>query len=49
MISWNDVAQYAGVFFSLVISAFGVPIPEEIPIITGGVLVGKEWNCGYRS
>jgi len=44
MISWNDFAQYAGVFFSLVISAFGVPIPEEIPIITSGVLVGKEWN-----
>jgi membrane protein DedA with SNARE-associated domain len=41
---WDDFRQYAGVFLALVISAFGVPIPEELPIITGGVLVGKEWD-----
>lgn len=41
---WDDFWQYVGVFGALVISAFGVPIPEEVPIITGGVLVGKEWD-----
>jgi membrane protein DedA with SNARE-associated domain len=44
MMPWDDFKQYAGVFIALVISAFGVPIPEELPIITGGVLVGKEWD-----
>jgi len=43
MIPWEDIWQYVGVFTALVISAFGVPIPEEVPIITAGVLVGKEW------
>jgi membrane protein DedA with SNARE-associated domain len=44
MMPWHDIGQYAGVFFALVISAFGVPIPEELPIVTAGVLVGKEWD-----
>jgi membrane protein DedA with SNARE-associated domain len=44
MMPWSDIGKYLGVFFTLVVSAFGVPIPEEVPIITGGVLVGKEWN-----
>lgn len=44
MIRWDDIGQYIGVFVALVISAFGFPIPEEIPIITAGVLVGKEWD-----
>jgi len=43
MIPWNDIWQYIGVFTALVISAVGVPIPEELPIVTGGVLVGREW------
>jgi membrane protein DedA with SNARE-associated domain len=44
MMPWGDFKKYAGVFIALVISAFGVPIPEELPIITGGVLVGREWD-----
>ncbi len=44
MMPWDDFYKYVGVFTALVISAFGVPIPEELPIITGGVLVGKEWD-----
>ena len=44
MIPWDDFLQYVGVFTSLVISALGVPIPEEVPIVTGGVLVGREWE-----
>jgi membrane protein DedA with SNARE-associated domain len=41
--TWMDAAelwQYIGVFTALTISALGVPIPEEVPIITAGVLVG---------
>lgn len=44
MISSADFWQYAGIFGALVAAAFGAPIPEEIPIATGGVLVGREWN-----
>src|SRR6476661_10394756 len=36
--------KYAGVFGALVAAGFGAPIPEEIPIATGGVLVGRDWN-----
>lgn len=39
-----DFWQYAGVFIALVVSAFGAPIPEELPIATGGVLVGQGWG-----
>lgn len=43
MISSADFWQYAGVFFALVGAAFGAPIPEEIPIATGGVLVSQAY------
>jgi len=36
--------KYAAVFGALVAAGFGAPIPEEIPIATGGVLVGRDWN-----
>ena len=41
MISSDDFWQYAGVFGALVAAGFGAPIPEEIPIATGGILVGR--------
>lgn len=44
MISHEDFLQYVGVFSALVAAAFGAPIPEELPIATGGVLVGRDWN-----
>jgi membrane protein DedA with SNARE-associated domain len=44
MMSIDDFWQYFGVFAALVVSAFGAPIPEEIPIATGGVLVGRIWE-----
>jgi membrane protein DedA with SNARE-associated domain len=44
MIPWDDILSYVFVFGALVISAFGAPIPEEIPIVGAGVLVGKQWN-----
>lgn len=31
---------YIGVFLALVAAGFGVPIPEELPVITAGVLCG---------
>lgn len=31
---------YAAVFFVLVICGFGVPIPEDITLVTGGVIAG---------
>ncbi len=44
MIPWDDIWSYVLVFGALVISAFGAPIPEEVPIIGAGVLVGHQWN-----
>jgi len=33
---------YLGVFLALIASGFGFPMPEELPIITAGILVGHE-------
>jgi membrane protein DedA with SNARE-associated domain len=33
--------HYFGVFIALVAAGVGFPIPEEIPVVTGGVLVGN--------
>jgi membrane protein DedA with SNARE-associated domain len=44
MVSADEFWKYFGVFGALVAAAFGAPIPEEIPIATGGVLVGRDWN-----
>jgi membrane protein DedA with SNARE-associated domain len=33
--------HYFGVFIALVAAGVGFPIPEEIPVVTGGVLVGQ--------
>jgi len=41
---YQDFLQYAGVFGTLVAAAFGLPVPEELPIATGGVLVGRAWE-----
>lgn len=44
MMSTADFWQYASVFGALVAAAFGAPIPEELPIASGGVMVGRAWN-----
>ena len=44
MLSASDFWSYAGVFGSLVAAAFGAPIPEEIPIATGGLLVSQAFE-----
>jgi len=41
---WEDALTYGGIFFTLVIAAFGFPIPEELPIVTAGVLVGHAYD-----
>jgi membrane protein DedA with SNARE-associated domain len=44
VITSADFWQYLGVFGALLAAGFGAPIPEEIPIATGGVMVGREWS-----
>lgn len=36
--------KYGGVFFTIVATGLGFPLPEEIPIVTGGVMVGHDAN-----
>lgn len=33
---------YVGVFAALIAAGFGFPIPEELPVLTAGILVGHE-------
>jgi membrane protein DedA with SNARE-associated domain len=33
---------YLGIFLALVAAGFGFPIPEEIPVVTAGVMVGHQ-------
>lgn len=35
---------YAAVFFVLVICGFGVPIPEDLTLVTGGVISGMDYT-----
>ena len=44
MFGADDFWKYVAVFGALVAAGFGGSIPEEIPIATGGVLVGRDWN-----
>src|SRR5207237_248365 len=41
VLSITALYHYFGVFIALVAAGVGFPIPEEIPVITGGVLVGN--------
>lgn len=40
MLRWAEVLSYLGVFGFLVAAGFGFPMPEELPIVGGGALVG---------
>jgi membrane protein DedA with SNARE-associated domain len=40
-LSWEELTAYAGVFAALVAAGLGFPIPEEVPIVAGGVLAGQ--------
>ncbi|HEV3437379.1 MAG TPA: DedA family protein [Gemmata sp.] len=37
-----DEYGYLGVFVALIAAGFGFPIPEELPVLTAGILVGHE-------
>ena len=41
MLTTSALYHYFGVFVALVAAGVGFPIPEEIPVVTGGVLVGQ--------
>lgn len=36
------VSKYGGVLLTLVLAGFGLPVPEEIPIVTAGAMVGHD-------
>jgi membrane protein DedA with SNARE-associated domain len=38
------LSKYGGVLAALVLAGFGAPIPEEIPIVTAGAMVGHDAN-----
>ncbi len=38
---WDEYG-YQGVFLALLAAGFGFPIPEELPVLTAGVMVGHE-------
>lgn len=42
MLDQFDQYGYQGIFLALLASGMGVPIPEELPVITAGILVGHE-------
>lgn len=42
MLEHFDQYGYIGVFVALLAAGFGFPIPEELPVITAGIMVGHE-------
>lgn len=42
MLKYLDEAGYLGIFLTLIASGLGFPIPEELPVVTAGVLVGHD-------
>jgi membrane protein DedA with SNARE-associated domain len=38
---WEEIVSYLVVFAGLLAAGFGLPIPEEAPIVTAGILVGR--------
>jgi membrane protein DedA with SNARE-associated domain len=42
MLEHFDQYGYLGVFLALLASGLGFPIPEELPVITAGIMVGHE-------
>lgn len=42
LFEWISKWGYEGVFLALLGAGFGVPIPEEVPVLCAGVLVGHE-------
>ena len=42
MLEHFDQYGYLGIFLALLASGMGLPIPEELPVIMAGILVGHE-------
>ena len=42
MLSSVPISKYAGIAIVLIAAGFGFPIPEEIPIVTAGAMVGHD-------
>ncbi|MGL6074317.1 MAG: DedA family protein [Fimbriiglobus sp.] len=42
MFDWVTLTKYGGVASALILSGFGAPIPEEVPIVTAGAMVGHD-------
>jgi membrane protein DedA with SNARE-associated domain len=42
MFDWVTLTKYGGVAGALILSGFGAPIPEEVPIVTAGAMVGHD-------
>lgn len=42
MFDWVEFGKYAGVVATLIATGFGLPIPEELPIVTAGAMVGHD-------
>ena len=47
MLEHFDQYGYVGVFAALLAAGFGFPIPEELPVLTAGILVGHEDTSLY--
>lgn len=41
--------KYFGVWGTIIASGFGLPVPEEIPVVTGGVLVGESHQVAVEA
>jgi len=48
VVSTSELYVYVGTFLAIVASGLGFPIPEEIPIVTGGVLAGQYAEIPYH-
>ena len=46
MLSSVPISKYAGIALVLIAAGFGFPIPEEIPIVTAGAMVGHDAQSG---
>ncbi|MGL6094805.1 MAG: DedA family protein [Fimbriiglobus sp.] len=42
MFDWIEIGKYLGIAGTIIATGFGLPIPEEIPIVTAGAMVGHD-------
>ena len=49
MFDWIAFWKYAGVVGTLIGAGFGLPIPEEIPVVTAGAMVGHDAQDAYHA